>query len=1253
MIEFSIPDQLLADALVEKRLFSREDLEKLILSNQQSMTDSHSQIAGILYRIDRRRQSLLIQESLSLCTLAEIPLFENDDRYFPFEPDEWQSWGNGIAILDAHGEISQWLDWTDNAPFGLVSTETNAYVYTPNISKEKSLAISQDFLYGLKPFKDSPSTAFDLYFSPKRDYLFVTNRFTGKVFVINTSSYQKEQVLNIRPPGSLYAINLSIDSQNGIVFITDQVTANLYTWDIKLNQLDSYHFEAHHLGNHLVDSSRKKLFLLAFLPEVHLLSIHLDSLEVEQMLSLEVECFSIVENDPCDLLTMSLEKDLILLSSFSNEDENLPCLNIIDLEHFSLKKDIPLKREFKPVLLTQIQDNPIFPYKKILGYLLLESHLISDQLLQDIENSIEYSTYQEGFNQTGLTYLDSSTDLVEQIENSDDIDARNSEESHISFSSLHALPAGYLPIPDPKRSRIFVINQNRFVIWQLTQTQTVMKCPVDFIFVNDSLFFVDLELNQIVECHKDGSTRWMLSSENHPHLELFNPAKITAYYHHSEIHLLVVDKGNHRVIDLKKNHEITWQIGTKGISGQTEGYLSFPEDVQMTPQGTVLIADTGNFRVLEFKDHVLIHEEKGFKYPIFVQRLNSGHTIILDSGQFQILEFDEQWNEVNSTYYYYPGLSERYKISKPTKVILRDEKSIVLIDRDRLLEVSLWHGHILWFSFLEDCFIHTPDSTSNFEFNKIDLLKKVKYFENFSEKELQDVSELLVLKCYQEFEYIYQPGESLNHVLFIARGTVDTFNKNKQFLENYSAGSVLNEAALLNSSKRNTIAKASSYCEIYCLSLTDFQKMEIDIQGLKASLTHEQNLIGNASSSTVEIDQTKRLKELINSQKKHLDLLKSKRSSKSILVESKFDESLSSLSLWLLDKNLKEVNSINRKGHILKTFKNLKQPQFIYEKKDSVLITDSRLPGVIEISKKDLSILHRWSERLNLKNPRSAVPVTEDSILIADRHQLIEVNKEQEILWELKGKEFNPHFAQFIDVDRLLIVETHQHIVKEIDTNGRTLWTYGTSRVFGKKPGHLFLPEFAIRTDNETTIISDTQNHRLIEVDSEGKIIWTYTGSQSIRLIRPHFFNIMPNGHILIFFDSSRQIVEINKSGQVYWSFKQSDEQQISVESIDMVYSEIEQGLIDYAHSENYHCFEIHITLHPKCKMKSVRVSLIISKLDTHGTVIKTYPIPENLLNEELDLQFAISLITRASKETIQEILMSIAEVEDIQISSI
>ena len=189
------------------------------------------------------------------------------------------------------------------------------------------------------------------------------------------------------------------------------------------------------------------------------------------------------------------------------------------------------------------------------------------------------------------------------------------------------------------------------------------------------------------------------------------------------------------------------------------------------------------------------------------------------------------------------------------------------------------------------------------------------------------------------------------------------------------------------------------------------------------------------------------------------------------LTRAKFDEPLSTIDLWLLDREKHAIRRINRQGQVLKKYQKLSHPQFLHFTEHELLITDAKL-GVIKLTIDNFDVLKIWKKSLNLKFPRSAIPITNQRILIADRHQLLEVNHDSEILWSLKDKSLNPHFASFISTERLLIVETHQHVVREIDLEGNTHWQYGHHRVFGKKVGHLFLPEFAQRTDRGTTMIA-------------------------------------------------------------------------------------------------------------------------------------------------------------------------------------
>lgn len=96
-------------------------------------------------------------------------------------------------------------------------------------------------------------------------------------------------------------------------------------------------------------------------------------------------------------------------------------------------------------------------------------------------------------------------------------------------------------------------------------------------------------------------------------------------------------------------------------------------------------------------------------------------------------------------------------------------------------------------------------------------------------------------------------------------------------------------------------------------------------------------------------------------------------------------------------------------------------------------------------------------------------------------------------------------------------------------------------------------------------------------------------------------------------------------------------------------YSALEQHLIQEARQQNYRCIELHIKLSSHCRMKSVRVSLLVMLLEKHGEIIKTHPSPEEILQEKVDQQVILSVLSRSSRARLIEEVTSVAEIDDVQ----
>jgi CRP-like cAMP-binding protein len=132
-----------------------------------------------------------------------------------------------------------------------------------------------------------------------------------------------------------------------------------------------------------------------------------------------------------------------------------------------------------------------------------------------------------------------------------------------------------------------------------------------------------------------------------------------------------------------------------------------------------------------------------------------------------------------------------------------------------------------------------------------------------------------------------------------------------------------------------------------------------------------------------------------------------------------------------------------------------------------------------------------------------------------------------------------------------------------------------------------------------------------------------------------------------------QQLVESHKSRlQTLRDTRLNRPKHMSTQAIQtrLIYSAIEQHIMMEALEQGYQNMEVHVRLHPRCRMKSVRISLLIMLLEKHGTVIKMNPTADDILQENLDLDVSVVLVTQSSRGEILEDASSIAEIEDVSV---
>jgi len=107
-------------------------------------------------------------------------------------------------------------------------------------------------------------------------------------------------------------------------------------------------------------------------------------------------------------------------------------------------------------------------------------------------------------------------------------------------------------------------------------------------------------------------------------------------------HVLIADQANQRVILVNLNHQIEWQYGTTGVSGDGANQLNNPNSGEVLENGHILIADEGNNRVIEIKPNGQMVKQFTAGGTVsgaaFASRLPNGDTLITDSNNNRIVE---------------------------------------------------------------------------------------------------------------------------------------------------------------------------------------------------------------------------------------------------------------------------------------------------------------------------------------------------------------------------------------------------------------------------------------------------------------------------------------------------------------------------------------------------------------------------------------------------------------------------------------
>ena len=419
-----------------------------------------------------------------------------------------------------------------------------------------------------------------------------------------------------------------------------------------------------------------------------------------------------------------------------------------------------------------------------------------------------------------------------------------------SYSPIRFLPYHHVVLADPERRRVVILNcrEDHRVVWEITQEQWVLSPWAVLFLPNFHLLVVDREHSRLVETTIFGEIVWELDQKKHESIKLRNPVKATIYKDKDQERILIVDQGNHRVISIDREHKSHWQYGMTFSAGSEDGFLNQPSDAQFTPDGHILIADTGNDRVLEIKpaDQVKYWQspdDLALEQPVYAERLPNHHIMVVDAqGKRRILELNPQGGVEEESHYYHEGLDLRYKLDAPIACIRRENQNLLIMDAQRIIEVDFLQKHMLWLSTLnglnfeyheaiehllseDEAFfqrVRSEEEPPEERFKLENILKRVQVFQNAPEQFYKDLVPFLTSQSFAPDELIIEQGEMGSNMYVLGKGKVEVC-KDDQILAVLEQGQIFGEMAIIYHEPRSASVRAKTSCQVFRLSRTAFE----------------------------------------------------------------------------------------------------------------------------------------------------------------------------------------------------------------------------------------------------------------------------------------------------------------------------------------------------------------------------------------------------------------------------------------------
>jgi outer membrane protein assembly factor BamB len=621
-----------------------------------------------------------------------------------------------------------------------------------------------------------------------------------------------------------------------------------------------------------------------------------------------------------------------------------------------------------------------------------------------------------------------------------------------SIRPLDNLTQGHFLMIDMEGKRILEVDEEKSIFWTMGK-DILMESSIELVFPRDAVrlatrntLITDYSSNRIMEITPSGRLFWEFNQGKSSEHMLKNPVRATA---NGLNHVLIVDQGQHRVIEVDKDSDIRMQYGQTNQPGIAEGLLNTPSDIQRLANGNLLITDTGNHRILELEDMEVVWQygnpenkesggygnEPGYlSYPQSALRQDNGHTLIVDAGNLRIMELDEEgtilWEHFTNT-----G-PEEHHMDSPYRATYFWNGLVSILGESSMIEYDPKQKKIVWGCLMSDferakAVLQVEQSTKRFVKHGVrnPYMRVTEKNEESAETAKSEAMKALISK---RMSTVHMASANKAHISLFGKPTLEPLSFYLVDRTKNRVISIDREGRLdwrYGENEGEKLLKphaCTRTADGHVLIADTDQHRIIEIDPQTSQIVWQFGETGKSHDKEAGLNRPRSAQRLANGH------------------------------TLVVDQGNTRVFELNTEGQIV----------WSYEGVD-------RLTGPYQASK-----------------------LESGNVLIADwgAHQVIEVNAGGEVVWQFGVRKASgddhshlsyPEFATRLKTGNTLIADTRNDRVIEVSPEGEVVWEFS-----GRKEIKYGSPVYVQRMANGNTLVSHSHNRQMIEVSSELKALW-------------------------------------------------------------------------------------------------------------------------------------------------------------------